>query len=65
MLCVCLASMLVSCSDENARDQVTLYVSADEHIARQVIDRFEEETGKNCPSGDIWDFVNFVEVRNR
>ncbi len=35
----------ISCSDDHARERVTLYVSADEHVASQVIDRFEEKTG--------------------
>jgi iron(III) transport system substrate-binding protein len=33
------------CRRKSDQPQVVLYVSADEHIARQVIDRFEKQTG--------------------
>ena len=42
---VWLAVMMISCDGSPSPDRVTLYVSADEHVARQVIERFEDATG--------------------
>ncbi len=36
---------LAACSPEQPRDEVVLYYSADEHVARPVIDAFTRETG--------------------
>lgn len=35
----------IACSEGNERPRVVLYVSADDYLARQVIRRFEEQTG--------------------
>ena len=41
---LCLSLVVISCTDHQSSEQVTLYVSADEHVARQVIDFFEIPT---------------------
>ena len=39
------ACCLASCSDHAHREQVVVYVSVDEHVARPILQEFEERTG--------------------
>jgi iron(III) transport system substrate-binding protein len=45
MALLALACVDAGCRRKTPQQQVVLYVSADEHIARQVIDRFQKQTG--------------------